>query len=285
MERHMERHMERRGMKANARRGTLRAALAAAIATVTVAVIPGAALGVPPTMNSVDLPLYQNHPTFHWTLPTGTKGQVWSDHIVTSTSSELYAPGTYLAGEFLDRYWANFNTLNKTDTSFADQKEYKPGTYFVHVAGHDPGCPPGQFSCQIEFSNILSFDVVKAPPGGGGGSGSSDKVAPLQTLSFAAVQDIDKLRVTARTTEAGTVSAAGSVGVPGASKLYRFKPASRSVAANVKTTLKLKLSKKSLRRAKRALKKRKRLKAKLVLTAADKAGNKRATKITIGLRN
>jgi hypothetical protein len=274
-------------MNGNGSRRTVRTALGAALVTVALALIPSAALGVAPQLDSVNLPVGQNHPTFQWTLPMGDKGRVWSDHIVVSTSSEQYAPGTFLAGEFLDRYWASFNTLQKNDTSFADLKEYKPGTYFVHVAGHDPGCPPGQFSCQIEFSNILSFNVVVPPPGGGGGGGGggADKFAPLQTLSFAAVQDIDKLRVTTRSTEAGTITATGTVGMPGASKALRFKPAKRAVAANVKTTLKLKLSKKSLRSAKRALKKRKHLKAKIVLTAVDKAGNKRATKITIGLRN
>lgn len=277
-------------MNGNASRRTVRTALGAVFVTVALALIPSAALGVAPQLDSVNLPIGQNHPTFNWTLPSATppgQGKVWADHIVVSTSSEQYAPGTYLAGEFLDRYWASFNTLGKNDTSFTDLKEYKPGTYFVHVAGHDPGCPAGQFSCQIEFSNILSFNVVLPPPGGGGGGGGggADKFAPLQTLSFAAVQDIDKLRVTTRSTEAGTITATGTVGMPGASKALRFKPAKRAVAANVKTTLKLKLSKKSLRSAKRALKKRKHLKAKIVLTAIDKAGNKRATKITIGLRN
>ena len=56
------------------------------------------------------------------------------------------------------------------------------------------------------------------------------------------------------------VSATGSVGMSGASRVYRLKGASKAVAANVKTTLRLKLSKKSLKAVKRALKKHKRLK-------------------------
>src|SRR5262245_51712403 len=250
-------------MKANAPRRTVWAALGAAVATMAIALAPSPALGVAPQLDSVAFQVGPNHPTFHWGLPAGTKGPIWSDHIVTSRSSDLYAPGTYLEGEFLDRYWVTFSTLEHTDTSFTDLREYKTGTYFAHIAGHDPGCPLGDFSCQIEFSNIMSFNVVVPPQGGGGGgTGSSDKFAPLQTLSFAAVQDIDKIRVTTRTSESGRVKATGTVGVPGASKVYRFKPASRSVVANVKTTLRLKLSKKSLRAAKKALKKRRRLKAK-----------------------
>src|SRR3954453_2422034 len=249
--------------------------LALALAGV-MAVVVGRALADPPILQSVELPLYQNHPTFHWTLPTGAQGQVQSQFIETATGS-----GTGVGGHFLQKNLLTFRTLRSTDTSFTDNREYQPGTYYVHIGGHDPKCVAG--ACEaIEFSNILSFDVVAPPPpGGGGGGGTTDTLAPLQTLSFSAVQDIDKLRVTTRTNEAGKVVATGTVGVPGASKVYRFKRASRSVAANVKTTLRLKLAKKRLRAVKRALKKRKHLKAKITLTVADKAGNKRTAKITI----
>src|SRR5689334_22851080 len=103
------------GMNGNGSRRTVRTALGAALVTVALALIPSAALGVAPQLDSVNLPVGQNHPTFQWTLPMGDKGRVWSDHLVVSTSSEQYAPGTYLAGEFLDRYWASFNTLQKND--------------------------------------------------------------------------------------------------------------------------------------------------------------------------
>ena len=272
-------------ISARARAVRMAALLTLAIAALLVVATRAAATA--PVMQSVDLPLYEDHPTFHWSLPTGSSGQIWSDHIVTSKTSDVHPKTDYLAGEFLERNWVAFATLGHTDVSYGDQREYKPGTYFVHVAGHDPSCPSGTFECQIEFSNILSFDVVAPPPPPkpGGGGGTTDTVAPLQTLSFSAVQDIDKLRVTTRASEAGTATATGTVAVPGASKVYRFKRASRSVAANAKTTLRLKLAKKRLRAVKRALKRHKRLKAKLTLTVADKAGNKRAAKVTIGLRD
>lgn len=266
--------------RAGRRRVATGIALFAAVMAVVMAVVVGRALADAPILQSVELPLYQNHPTFHWSLPTGDKGTVQSEFIETATGSGTGAGD----GHFLQKNLLTFTTLGPTDTSFTDTREYKPGTYYVHVAGHDPKCVAG--ACEpIQFSDVLSFDVVAPPPPPGGGGGTGDTLAPLQTLSFSAVQDVDKLRVTTRATEAGTVTATGTVSVSGASKVYRFKRASRSVAANVKTTLRLKLAKKSLRAVKRALKKHKRLKAKLTLTASDKAGNKRSAKVTIGLKN
>ena len=68
--------------------------------------------------------------------------------------------------------------------------------------------------------------------------------------------------------------------VAGASKVYKFKTVSRSVAANKLVKLRLKLAKKRLKAVKRALKRGKKLKAKVTVTATDKAGNKRAQKAT-----
>jgi hypothetical protein len=247
---------------------------------------------VSPILDSVDLPLYENHPTFHWRLPTGDKGVAQSVSIETATNSDV---GTkyYDDGHFLQQNLTSYSTLGATATSFTDLHEYRPGTYFVHVAGYDPdfkctGTPGHEVCRTIVFSNVLSFTVV-APPlgggGGGGGGGGADKVAPLQTLSFKAVQDVDKLFVIARSSERATVKATGTVSAPGAAKVYRFKSVKRSVAANAKTKLRLKLGKKQLRAVKRRLKGRRSLKAKIVVSSTDKAGNTRRHKLTIRLVN
>jgi hypothetical protein len=262
-----------------------RAKLAAVAVVFGLSLSPGVAQAVAPVLTSVDLPLYQNHPTYHWTLPTGTKGAATSVALETATSAEV---GTEALndGYFLQHNLQNNVPLAPSATSYTDLHEYKPGTYFVHVEGYDPDytfpCAP---CFPWKFSNILSFDVVKPPPVGGSGGGGVDKLAPLQTLSFSAVQRIGRLRVTTRTSEAGTVSAGGTVAVPGSSRVYRLKGTSKSVAANVKTTLLLKLSKKSLKAVRRALKKHKRVKAKVTVTATDAAKNTRSAKIVIGLRN
>ena len=58
----------------------------------------------------------------------------------------------------------------------------------------------------------------------------------------------------------------------------------REYDAPVLTKLRLKLVKKRLKAVKRALKRGKKLKAKVTVTATDKAGNKRAQKATIRLK-
>jgi hypothetical protein len=85
--------------------------------------------------------------------------------------------------------------------------------------------------------------------------------------------------------EAGTLRASATVSVGGASKVYRFKTVSRPVGANVFTKLRLKLAKKKLKAVKRALKKRKKLKAKITITAVDKSKNQRSQKASIRLKN
>ena len=85
--------------------------------------------------------------------------------------------------------------------------------------------------------------------------------------------------------EAGTLTATGSVNVPGgASKVHRFKPVTRKVAANLAVKLSPSLSSRSLRIIKRALKQRKKLTARITLTATDPSGNTAVQKRTIRLR-
>jgi hypothetical protein len=265
---------------------------------------PALAVACPPILKSVTVQPNQNHPTSVWALPANVSSQF----VQVSRSPEVDENGYFPTV-------VSFNTLSATQTIFTDEFEFQPGTYYLHVAGHDKRCFKADCP-RIEFSEIMSFDVTAAAaaaavspataprtatsaalncsdagPGGGpalpsttGGPGR-DKVKPLQSLSFKAVQDVDKLFVRARMSEAGTLTARATVGVAGASKVYRFKPASRSVKANVFTKLRLKLAKKGLRAVKGALRKRKRLKAKISVTARDKAGNKRVQKATVRLRN
>ena len=89
------------------------------------------------------------------------------------------------------------------------------------------------------------YDFGPAPPGGsdggGGGGGNpspplpvSDKTAPVQVLTASKTQDIDKLAITLRVNEAGKITAGGTVSVPRASKVYRFKSVTRTVTAGTR---------------------------------------------------
>ena len=78
--------------------------------------------------------------------------------------------------------------------------------------------------------------------------------------------------------EASSVAAKGTVSVPGSSKVFRLRKASKQLAAGAKATLKLKLSKQASRSFRRALARRAQLTAKLTITAKDAAGNARSAK-------
>lgn len=130
--------------------------------------------------------------------------------------------------------------------------------------------------------------VVMAPPSpGGGGGGAPPPVAdraPVSSLISSASQRVAKLFVRASMNEAGTLTATGTVSVPGAAKVYRFKPSTRMVSANQSIRLRLRLAKKPLRAVKRALRRGKRLKAKIALTARDMTGHETVRRQTIRLK-
>ena len=240
---------------------------------------PTLAVADPPVLKSVTVELNQNHPTSTWALPEGVSSQF----IQTSESSNVNADGYFTTLE-------NFNVVSPSATSFFDPYNFPSGVYYLHVAGHDKKCRTAAVCPPVEFSEIMSFQVpgVGVGPGGtlpftGGGPGP-DKVLPLQTLTFAPIQDVDRLFVRAQMSEPGTLRASAKVSVPGASKVYGFKTVSRAVGSNVRTKLRLKLAKKRLKTVKRALRRGKRLKARITVTATDKAGNKRAQKATIRLK-
>jgi peptidoglycan/xylan/chitin deacetylase (PgdA/CDA1 family) len=112
----------------------------------------------------------------------------------------------------------------------------------------------------------------------------ADKVTAFASLSARSVQDIDKLYVKASMIETGTLTARATVNVSTASRTYRFKTARRTARPRVAVKLRLKLGKKALRAAKRALRRHKRLKARITVTARDKAGNAKTAKRTVRLR-
>jgi peptidoglycan/xylan/chitin deacetylase (PgdA/CDA1 family) len=112
----------------------------------------------------------------------------------------------------------------------------------------------------------------------------ADKATAFSSIKASKRQDIDKLFVRAAMIEPGTLSASATVNVSGASRVFKFKRVSKSVTANKAVKLRLRLSKKGLRVAKRALRRGKRLSAKIRVTAKDSAGNSRTAKRSVRLR-
>jgi hypothetical protein len=139
--------------------------------------------------------------------------------------------------------------------------------------------------------------VTTLPPGGGGGGGGGGTPAPpapsppppggnervvTLTLSGASTQRglrAKAILVRAACDQACTVTASGSLTIPGASKTYRLRSVKRSLAAGKRVSLRLKLSSKVIRTARRALRKRKRVRATVRLTAQNSSGKKTSRKV------
>ncbi len=179
-------------------------------------------------------------------------------------------------------------TLGFDETSYTTPGPLPPGLYFVEVVTTPTldTCLTVINGCAREFSNILSVRVPSASSSSAtpsGGAADADKVVSLGAITASKSQDVDKLSITLNAGEAVKAKLSGSVSVPGASKVYRFKTVNKSVGAG-KTKLSMKLAKKAKRAVKKALKRKKRLKAKLTLVVTDNAGNAQTKKYTVRLK-
>jgi hypothetical protein len=213
-----------------------------------------------------------------WLLPSGVQSQFYE------VASD---PQRSTFGNFLQRNLVRFGVLDAKQTCMVDDgPPLSTGTYYVHVAGHDtaPDSP------QIEFSNTMKITVPgtgSCPAGGGGGGGGGGSIVqdldkPSCSLRYSRRQDVDRLSVRARTNEAGTLSATAVVLV-GPAKVVGFKSVSKTAPQNKFTRLALKLANKDKRTVKRALRRKKRLRARLLVTARDKAGNEQNRRVTVYL--
>ena len=178
-------------------------------------------------------------------------------------------------------------------TSFTATGPLVPRTYYAHVVTtptyatcladvNDP-------LCILEFSNILSVAIPSPPPPHPPPPPPpppppADTVVALGTVTAASSQDVDKLGITLNPGEAVTATLSGSVKVPGTSKAFRFTTVKKSVGAGAKTKLALKLKGKGKKAVKKALKRKKTLKAKLTLVVTDAAGNSKTSKHSVRLR-
>ena len=120
------------------------------------------------------------------------------------------------------------------------------------------------------------------------GAPAPDRVTALASLKARKKQDVDKIHVAAAMLEPGTVSAGGTVSVPGGvrtltSRAFTLKGASATAVPGKRVKLRLKLGKKALRAAKRAIRRHRRVRAKITITATDKSGNRKRAKRTVRL--
>jgi plastocyanin len=121
------------------------------------------------------------------------------------------------------------------------------------------------------------------PPGGTSPGGNTsplyaDSAPPKLALASSKAQRVVKQRgviLRVKSDEAATLRARATVSVPGASKVLKFKSAKTKLPAGTERKVKLNLSRAALRSVKRAMKRGKRLVARVAVSAKDKAGNEK----------
>jgi hypothetical protein len=256
--------LRRRIRNSLVRAGRRRTALALSIAALLVPA--AAAQATPPTLLAVGQSA--GHLNASWTLPPSMA----SDFIEVANRPAVEADG----------YFPNANTLlydanlGDDQTSYVSSLLFPGGVYYVHVAAFDTRkCITGdEPDCKDEFSAILTFTV---PPG-------VDSLTAFSVLDVPAKQRVGKLYVKAAMGEAGSITAGGTVSAANASKTYRFGTASANVEAGKTVRLRLRLPKQAVKAVKAALRRHKKVKAKLTITAKDKAKNVKRAKRTVALR-
>jgi hypothetical protein len=246
--------------------GRTRAPIALALLLGAVLVPAGVAQATPPTLTAVSQSAQKLSAT--WTLPPA----MVADFIEVASSPAVESDG-YFPNKSTVMYDPNIGDFQ---TSYVSLLQFPAGTYYVHVAAFSTmKCRTGdEPDCVDEFSPIVAFTV---PVG-------EDKITAFAAVGVRPKQRIGKLYVEASMLERGTISAGGTVSVPNSSKVFKFKTASAKVDAGVGAKLRLKLSRKALATVKRALKRHRKLKARITITAKDIAGNVAIVKRTVKLK-
>jgi hypothetical protein len=116
---------------------------------------------------------------------------------------------------------------------------------------------------------------------------AADRTGPVLRLTVRRLQRVVRQRslvLRARCGEACAVRASARIALPGASRSIALRPAARSLAASAPARLKLKTTKRALRKLRRVLGTRHRLGARLTVTATDSSRNRTIAKRKIRAR-
>jgi Ca2+-binding RTX toxin-like protein len=233
------------------------------------------AAGGPPIMTSVGQ--QARHLTATWTKPAGMR--TWFIEAATS-------PRTHPQGDFVDFVLFD-DKLPYEATSYFSDAVLAPGNYWVHVGAFDPVTCNSSDCWQISAPLVLSIPADPAPASAASAprpAVPADKATGFASLRIPSRQDVDRLYVAASMSERGTIRAGGAVGLPGTSKVLLFKKAARRALPGVLVKLRLRLSAKSLKTVKSRLRRGARLKARIAVTARDRAGNTRTRRRAVRLR-
>ena len=169
-----------------------------------------------------------------------------------------------------------------------------PHSFYLRAT--DPAGNIDQTSAQWDW--VIAGDTAPpaSEPAAGGGAtvgetgsvfgplAASDSTPPTLSVLGKAVRQRRVVLDVGCPTEACTATAAGRVVVPGAARVFGLPPASAQIQKGNSARLKLQLSKKAWRVARRALSIRRRVRVRVHLTARDAAGNVAAAQRSIRLK-
>lgn len=133
---------------------------------------------------------------------------------------------------------------------------------------------------QDTASVAVTVTTPPAPP-----AKPSAPPSPPLWLTGAAAQKLASTGAVAITAGCGatpcTLTANGTLSIPGAAKVYKLAPVSQKAKANKKVTLKLKLSEKLRARVRSALRHHRKVTARITVTATTAAGGKTTKHVTV----
>jgi hypothetical protein len=222
------------------------------------------------------------HLTASWSLDPPSE----NDYIEVSTS-----PATYPEGDFLVEDLVLSDFLDPGATSYISTDQFPPGVYYVHVAAYDPQCPIAALPCDDTFSRTLQVTILTDGQGQSAPAPSTtqtqtkaDRVTDFATLKVAAIQRAARLVVQAAMVESGRITVGGTISVPNLSRVFKLRAVSVNVVAGKIAKIRVRLARRALKAIKRALKRHKKVRANLTITAQDAAGNTRTSKRTVRLK-
>jgi plastocyanin len=210
-----------------------------------------------------------------WLLPDGVE----NDFVEVATAPQVYESGPEKGAFLLENLVLFDDGIWYGQSYYTAPEPLPPGTYYVHVAGFTPdSCPTGDAPTCVEEYSSTARVTIPAPPAPPARAAVAASQPADTTTAFASVlaparQRVDELFVRAAMGEKGTISASGTVSIAGSHRVYRLRPAAAKVAPGTAVKLHLGLTRKARRAVSRAIARHRLVRARITITARDRAGN------------
>jgi plastocyanin len=228
-------------------------------------------------------------------LPAASAGA--ADQAVTiNPGSNLFVPADVTVQKGDTVTWTNnsggFHNVRFVDGSFEmpaiqDSSPWSVSRSFATVGVFTYYCEEHGFPNGVDMAGTVNVKAAGTLPPPDGVPVSADTVAPTLKLSGSRRQRVLRQRavfVRAVVSEAASVVVRARVYVPRAGAPLRTQGPARQLVARRVTNFKLRLSNRTLRAARRGLRKHSRLTARIAVTADDSAGNRAVAKRTVKLK-